>query len=68
MDHVVEAFRTLSSLLWYTLWAFILGYLLSSIIQVTFSFANHTFVLNIVFGIVGIILLAIRWRAKGGQE
>lgn len=34
MDKVLEALATTGTLIWYTLWAFILGYLLSAIIQV----------------------------------
>ncbi|HWP22888.1 MAG TPA: hypothetical protein VNM15_01725, partial [Candidatus Binatia bacterium] len=36
---------------------------LQQMMQVEFSFTNHTFVLNLIFGIVAIILLLIRWRA-----
>jgi uncharacterized membrane protein YraQ (UPF0718 family) len=34
LDTVVEALQTTGTLIWYTLWAFILGYLLSAILQV----------------------------------
>lgn len=34
MDLVLEALQTTATLIWYTLWAFILGYLISAGIQV----------------------------------
>jgi len=34
MDQILEAVQTTGTLIWYTLWAFILGYLVSAGIQV----------------------------------
>jgi len=34
MDLLLEAFKTTALLMWYTLWAFILGYLISAAMQV----------------------------------
>jgi uncharacterized membrane protein YraQ (UPF0718 family) len=37
MDQLLEALKTTGTLIWYTLWAFILGYTLSAAIQVLFT-------------------------------